>query len=545
VTTAERATARPGASKSFAFFVAAGIFLSRVAGLIRERVFAHYFGSSDAADAFKAAFKIPNFLANLFGEGVLSASFIPVYAGLLSREDEQEARRTAGAVAALLALATSILVLLGVLATPYLIGAIAPGFSGAKRELTIRLVRILFPGAGLLVFSAWCLGILNSHRRFFLSYTAPVIWNLAMIATMWGFGRRYAQYPLAGILAWGSVVGSALQVGVQLPVVLRLLRGLDLSLSYQTESVTTVVRNFVPVFLSRGVVQISAYVDQWLASWLPMGAVAGLGYAQMLSLLPVSLFGMAVSAAELPAMSGAIGGGGEVSELLRARLDTGLRKIAFLVLPSVVAFLVLGGVIVAAIYQTGQFRRADVNYVWAILAGATVGLLASTLGRLYSSVYYALRDTRTPLRFAIVRVTLTTVLGYLFALPLPRAFGIEARWGAVGLTISAGIASWVEFALLRRTLNGRIGRTGLPGDYLVKLWTAALVAAAAGWTIRRFYGQHSPILLAGMVLIPYGMIYFAATALLGVSESRSSIGRILDLLRRPGLSGSGRGLGGR
>jgi putative peptidoglycan lipid II flippase len=544
VTTAERATARPGVSKSFAFFVAAGIFLSRVAGLIRERVFAHYFGSSDAADAFKAAFKIPNFLANLFGEGVLSASFIPVYAGLLSREDDQEARRTAGAVAALLALATSILVLLGVLATPYLIGAIAPGFSGAKRELTIRLVRILFPGAGLLVFSAWCLGILNSHRRFFLSYTAPVIWNLAMIATMWGFGRRYAQYPLAGILAWGSVVGSALQVGVQLPVVLRLLRGLDLSLSYQTESVTTVVRNFVPVFLSRGVVQISAYVDQWLASWLPMGAVAGLGYAQMLSLLPVSLFGMAVSAAELPAMSGAIGGGGEVSELLRARLDTGLRKIAFLVLPSVVAFLVLGGVIVAAIYQTGQFRRADVNYVWAILAGATVGLLASTLGRLYSSVYYALRDTRTPLRFAIVRVTLTTVLGYLFALPLPRAFGIEARWGAVGLTISAGIASWVEFALLRRTLNGRIGRTGLPGDYLVKLWTAALVAAAAGWTIRRFYGQHSPILLAGMVLIPYGMIYFAATALLGVSESRSSIGRILDLLRRPGLSGSGRGLGG-
>jgi putative peptidoglycan lipid II flippase len=544
VTTAERATARPGVSKSFAFFVAAGIFLSRVAGLIRERVFAHYFGSSDAADAFKAAFKIPNFLANLFGEGVLSASFIPVYAGLLSREDDQEARRTAGAVAALLALATSILVLLGVLATPYLIGAIAPGFSGAKRELTIRLVRILFPGAGLLVFSAWCLGILNSHRRFFLSYTAPVIWNLAMIATMWGFGRRYAQYPLAGILALGSVVGSALQVGVQLPVVLRLLRGLDLSLSYQTESVTTVVRNFVPVFLSRGVVQISAYVDQWLASWLPMGAVAGLGYAQMLSLLPVSLFGMAVSAAELPAMSGAIGGGGEVSELLRARLDTGLRKIAFLVLPSVVAFLVLGGVIVAAIYQTGQFRRADVNYVWAILAGATVGLLASTLGRLYSSVYYALRDTRTPLRFAIVRVTLTTVLGYLFALPLPRAFGIEARWGAVGLTISAGIASWVEFALLRRTLNGRIGRTGLPGDYLVKLWTAALAAAAAGWTIRRFYGQHSPILLAGMVLIPYGMIYFAATALLGVSESRSSIGRILDLLRRPGLSVSGRGLGG-
>src|SRR5579871_4984571 len=171
---------RHGSTQRHAFLVAAGIFLSRIAGLVRERVFAHYFGNSDAADAFKAAFRIPNFLQNLFGEGVLSASFIPVYAGLLAREDEEEARKTAGAVASLLALTTSHIVLIGVLATPYLIDAIAPGFHGDKRELTIRLVRILFPGAGLLVLSAWCLGVLNSHHRFFASYTAPVAWNLVM-----------------------------------------------------------------------------------------------------------------------------------------------------------------------------------------------------------------------------------------------------------------------------------------------------------------------------------------------------------------------------
>ena len=149
---------------------------------------------------------------------MLSASFIPVYAGLLARKDEPEARKVAGAVASLLALTTSLLVLVGVLATPYLIDAIAPGFHGEKRQLTIQLVRILFPGAGLLVFSAWCLGVLNSHRRFFLSYAAPVLWNAAMIATLWIYGSRYAQFPLAQILAWGSVVGSALQVAVQLPV---------------------------------------------------------------------------------------------------------------------------------------------------------------------------------------------------------------------------------------------------------------------------------------------------------------------------------------
>ena len=129
-----------------------------------------------------------------------------------------------------------------------------------------------------------------------------------------------------------------------------------------------------------------------------------------------------------------------------------------------------------------------------------MGLLASTLGRLYSSTYYALRDTRTPLRFAILRVILTTALGYFCALPLPRALGIDPRWGVAGLTISAGIASWIEFTLLRRTLNQRIGPTGIPKSYLAKLWGAALVAAAAGWLVHHFYRHHSPVLAALFVL---------------------------------------------
>ena len=239
-------------------------------------------------------------------------------------------------------------------------------------------------------------------------------------------------------------MGSALQVLVQLPIVLRLLGGLRLSLAYATDNVRTVVKNFFPVFIGRGVVQISAFVDVTLASMIQInGAVSALSYAQTLYTLPVSLFGMSVSAAELPLMSSELGSESEIAEALGKRLNGGLRQIAFFVVPSVVAFLVLGDVVVAAIYQTGQFRHADVIYVWGVLAGATVGLLASTLGRLYSSTYYALRDTRTPLNFAIVRVVLTTALGYLFALVLPPHLGIEARWGAAGLTISAGIASWV------------------------------------------------------------------------------------------------------
>jgi putative peptidoglycan lipid II flippase len=526
VTAPAKEVASRFASKRSSFLVAAGIFLSRIAGLIRDRVFAHYFGNSDAADAFKAAFRIPNALQNLFGEGVLSASFIPVYAALLAREEDEEARRTAGAVAALLALSTSILVLAGVLATPYLIDAIAPGFSGVKRELTIRIVRILFPGAGLFVFSAWCLGILNSHRRFFLSYTAPVVWNAAMIATLWGFGARYAQFPLAIVLSWGSVAGAALMVAIQLPVVLRLLRGLHLSFAFHLENVRTVVRNFFPVFVSRGVVQISAYVDALLASLLPTGAVAALAYAQTLYTLPVSLFGMSVSAAELPAMSGAVGAETEFAEVLRSRLNAGLRQIAFLVIPSVAGFLVLGDVIVAAIYQSGRFTHADANYVWGILAGSTVGLLASTLGRLYSSTYYALKDTRTPLRYAVIRVVLTTILGYLSAIPLPHWLGIDSRWGVAGLTISAGVSSWIEYTLLRRTMNQRIGITGLPPSYLAKSWSAALIAAGIGRGLMLAVGHRNPILVAVIVLGPYGIAYFAGAAWLGLSEVRSVLGML-------------------
>lgn len=191
-----------------AAIVATGILLSRIAGLVRDRVFAHYFGNSDAADAFRAAFRIPNFLQNLFGEGVLSASFIPVYANLLAHETEDEADRVASAVFCLLSLVISCIVLVGVLATPHLIDTIAPGFKGAKRELTIPLVRILFPGAALLSLSAWCLDILNSHRRFFISYTAPVAWNLMMIAPLVGFGGHLEQFPLSKTLAWGSVGAS-------------------------------------------------------------------------------------------------------------------------------------------------------------------------------------------------------------------------------------------------------------------------------------------------------------------------------------------------
>lgn len=516
-----RATSRPGAPvepkrrfRGAASLVAAGIFLSRIAGLIRDRIFAHFFGDAAAADAFRAALRIPNFLQTLFGEGVLSASFIPVYASLVAHEKREEAGRVAGAIFAILALLTSVLVLIGVLATPIFIDVIAPGFSGSKRDLTISLVRILFPGAGLLVLSAWCLGILNSHRRFFLSYSVPVLWNGAMITALLWFGPRSSQDHLARIVAIASVAGSAAQFLAQLPVVLKLVPDLRIALVTRLESVRVVIRNFGPVFVSRGVVQVSAYVDSMIASWLPTGAVAALAYSQTLFLLPVSLFGMSVSASELPAMSSARGGEEEIAAYLRLRLLSGLRRIAFFVIPSVIAFIALGDIIAGAIYIGGAFTHANAVYVWAILAGSGVGLLASTQGRLYSSAFYALKDTRTPLIFAIIRVALTCFLGLFAALELPGLIGIPQKWGVAGLTASAGMSGWIEFLLLRHSLGKRIGPESIGASYLARLWISAILAAAVAWAIKIPLEQrllHHPIALAGATLLPYGIAYLALT----------------------------------
>ena len=511
-----------------AALVAAGILASRLLGVVRQSLMARYLGATSgiAADAFMAAFKIPNLLQNLFGEGALSASFIPVYSNLLARQEREEAGRVAGAVAAILAFVTAVLVLLGVLLTPYLIPLIAPGFTGEKRDLTIALTRVLFPGAGIFVLASWCLGVLNSHRRFFLSYVAPALWNVAMIGALVGFGGRQDRITLAVTLAWASVAGAALQFLVQLPTVLRLVPGLRLSPDYTRANVRRILTNFTPVFFSRGVVQVSTYIDQLLASLLPQGMVALLGYATTIYTLPVSLFGMAISAAELPEMSSVLGDEPEVATMLRVRLNAGLRRIAFFVIPSAAAFLVLGDVIARALFQSGRFTETDTIFTWGILAGSAVGLLASTLGRLYSSTYYALHDTRTPLRFAIVRVVLTTALGYLFAIPLPGMLGIDSRWGAAGLTASAGIAGWIEFLLLRSRLNRRIGDTGLPRQYVGLLWLSAAAAAAVAFLIRRELPATHRFVFALVVLGAFALVYGGLTLALRIPESRALLARV-------------------
>lgn len=548
----------PQHSGRSAALVALGILLSRVAGLARQKLFAHLLGSGLEAAAFSAATRIPNVLQNLLGEGVLSASFIPVYAGLRAKGQLDEARRMAGAVFGLLSLLVGLVVAVGLFGAPWLVRLIAPGYEGEAYALTVALVRIIFPGTGVLVLSAWCLGILNSHKRFFLSYVAPVVWNGAIIAVLLAkWGTPGAE--LITWVAWATVAGSVLQFLVQLPNVLRLLGGLDARPSVSSASVREVLRNFGPAVAARGVVQVSAWVDLALASLVSVRAVSVLTYAQTIALLPISLFGMSIAAAELPEMSAdATRGEAERAAVLQERLRAGLERLAFFVVPSAAAFLLLGDLLCAVLLESGRFTARDSRLGWYLLVGSGVALLAQTSGRLFSSTLYALKDTRTPLRFAAIRVTVGVALGFVSVRWGAAALGLPTDVAVVFLTLVSSVTAWLEMALLRRAVAKALGGVPAITGRLVRLWGAGLAAGALTLGLKAALAMHfgarpqaleewggqvfpfpavpaltvwrfelSTLVTATALLGAFGVTYFGLAALLGVPQAGATVRRLL------------------
>jgi len=538
------ASTPPRSSRAASFLIAAGILLSRVVGLIRNRVVATYFGAGMHADVLAAGLRMPNVLQNLLGEGTLSASFIPVYSSLLGQGRTKEAGRLAGAMFALLLGIAGVVALLGVLLAPVFVTIFTPGFVGHQRELMIDFVRIIFPMTGVLVLSAWALGILNSHRKFFIPYFAPVMWNVAIISAFIGFHGRVSLDGLLMAAGWGALVGGFLQFGIQLPWVLKLEREIRLTTGRHDSAFKEVIRNAGPAIMGRGVVQVSTYVDMILASLLGLGAVARIQFAQTLYVLPISLFGMSVAAAELPELAREHGG---ATEVLRERAVAAARRVSFFVVPSFVAFLMLGQVIVAGIYGAGRFSSADVIAVWLILAAYSLGLLASTSTRIYQSAFFALRDTKTPARVATLRVLMAAICGAVLmlqfqpitirSLTIPGGLFADLRvagssLGPVGLALGAAAGAWLEWTLLYRSLRKRIGDVGAGLSHLARMFGAALIAGVAGYGVKVAVGPLHPIIVAVLVLGTFGAVYFGVARVMGLSEAKVVMDSLLRRVRR-------------
>ncbi len=541
------------------YLVAAGILLSRIAGLVREVAISGYLGVGATADVFKAALRIPNLLQNLLGEGVLSASFIPVYSRLLD-EDRKQADRLAGNVLGLLIAVMAAIVAIGVLLARPLTLLITPGFSGERLDLAVTLLRIMFPGIALLVLSAFCTGVLNSHRQFFLSYVSPVMWNATQIAFVVAAGLYGAtEVGIVHALAWGVVVGALLEVAIQVPAVTGLMHGVHLSFGRSSPEVRDVLTRFGPVVLGRGVVQLLTYVDLVLASLLALGGVSALTYGQVLYLLPISLFGMAVAAAELPELS-RLGRAGH--DAIKERLHGGLERITFYVAITASIYVFAGDVVVGALLQRGQFTEQDTRLVWFVVGAFALGLLGTTRSRLLQNGLYALDRPKLVARIAVVRVGLAALLGALFMFPMDRlaivgssvqqigAFGPgplpdalrlldggPPRLGVVGLALGAALSSWVEYRLLRSALQWRIGRMprGSHGERWSLIAAAACGVLAAG--LRTAADDLPRLVAAVVVLAPTGVVYLLITSVMGVSEASALVSRGRRILAAPFRSG--------
>lgn len=512
-----------GRGSGSALFVGAGISLSRLTGFLRDAVFAFFFGTGVAADAYAAALRIPNVLRNLLGEGTLSASLIPVYSGLLQGGDHAGARRLAGTLWSGLWLLAAALSLVGILAAPWLTTLLVPGWEREATQLTVRLVRILFPMAGFMILGGWCLGILNSHRRFFLPFAAPVLWNVTQIAGLW-IAAAVGASQLILVLAWATLLGGVLQFAVQLPAVARLLKGLPWSFDWRSAAARTVVRNFAPVVTSAGVFQISSFVDVILASFIAHGAVSSLYYAQRLYTLPLSLFGIAVAAAALPELSR--DAKAAASDVLRGRLSGGFRQILFFVFPSAAAFLAFGDLLIGLLFQRGDFGPESTHVVTVILAAYAFGLAAAASVRLFASGFHAMLDTRTPLRYAVAAVTVGVLVGggLLFRM---RGAVEPGALAAAGLAAGGALGAWLNVTLLWRGLRRRIGTLFSWADlrYVAGVGTACLPAAAAALaaeTLLRPSLTDSTTLGRAVLFFgaaaAFGVVYWGAAKALGVAR---------------------------
>lgn len=536
-------SSEPPTAQRGSVLVAAGIFASRLAGLAREAVIQPYLGLTPAADAFRAAARIPNLLQNLFGEGVLSASFIPVYSGLLEQGRTKEADRLAGAVAGLLAAVSGVLALVFLAFARPITRVLAIGLQGEAFELAVSLVRIMTVGVAFLVLASWCLGVLNSHRKFFLSYASPVLWNAAQIvAVLFGAAAGWSTEAIAKALAAGMTVGGILQFLVQVPSVRRVAPDLRFSVSTRVAHTSEVLRRFGPALLGRGVTQLSAFVDLTLVSLAAAGGLAAIGTAQVLFLLPISLFAMSVAAAELPELSRLAT---RSREQVAIESQRAMARIMFFILLSSAIYLALGDLVVDLLYERGKFGNDESILVWLVLAAYSLGMPANAGSRMLQNTLFAIGDTKGPARIAVVRITCDAALTLLLMFnldriellngtftgwgQLPGIFGPlpeeirtaedVLRLGAVGCALGSALAAWVELVLLRRLARRELGADVDPITPIARLGVAAALAFAVGAALKLVFEPLPDILRGPVVLGGAAFVYVVAAFRTGVPES--------------------------
>jgi putative peptidoglycan lipid II flippase len=515
-----------------ASIVSLAVISSRVLGLIREMVFAYFFGASKspATDAFVIAFRIPNLLRDLFAEGALSSAFVTVFSEYLVTRGESESKRLANIVITALVLVLGALVALGIIFAPQVVGLIAPGFGDdpEKFQLTVKLTRIMMPFILLVALAAQAMGVLNACNRFGMPALASSFFNLGSIVggvlvaaflvdpTFSDPIRAITADPMVGIIgmAYGVLIGGFLQYAVQWPSLLRAGFGYRPALSLSDPGLRRIVRLMGPAIIGAAAVQVNVLINSYFASNIPGdGPVAWLNYAFRLMQFPIGVFGVAIATVTLPSVSRSAA----LADMLefRGTLASSIRLAFLLTVPSAVGLAVLGRPIIALIYERGDFTARDTEHTAGALTCYAIGLAGYSAIKILAPAFYALDQARTPMMISLLSVLMNFILNWALVGALRER----------GLALSTSTVALMNFALLYMLMRRRLGRLEGRSTAIAvgKILLASAAMAAACWPMSKALAAMGNGLAAKFINVLAPMIlgvavFYAIASALGVKE---------------------------
>ncbi|HEY0457694.1 MAG TPA: murein biosynthesis integral membrane protein MurJ [Pyrinomonadaceae bacterium] len=533
---AEKPVTKQQSVAKSAGIVSIAVMFSRVLGLVREQVFAYYFGAGFLNDAYQVAFRIPNVLRDLFAEGALSAAFVKVFTDYQINKSEQEAWRLASLVLNALAVILSVITIIGIIFSRQFINLIADGFSPEKAALATTLTQIMFPFILLVALAALAMGVLNTKGIFGIPASASTVFNVTSI--FFGLGFAYwlsgggwttstdaaaipsisSQWAIIG-MSIGTLLGGAAQFLMQIPSLLKVGFRFRPELSFADEGVRRVMRLMAPAILGTSAVQINVLVNTFFVSSID-GGVSWLGFAFRLMQFPIGIFGVAIGTASVPVLS-RMASEGKIKDF-RDTLSSSMNLVFLMTLPSACGLIVLGEPIIRLIYERGKFSAASTRMTAYALAGYSIGLTGYAAIKVLSPAFYAMDDAKTPMIIALASIVVNALASFLFRNWL-SAYG----YGHVGVALATSIVALVNFFALALLMRKKIDR--LNGREIISAFSRIAVASgvmsAVCWFSYHFLhaqlGGKGFLFKAIECFVPIGLgavVFFVAAKLLKVRE---------------------------
>lgn len=493
---------------------------SRVLGLIREQVFAALFGGGRVMDAFTIAFRVPNFLRDMFAEGALSTAFVTTFSRTIATDGEAAAWRLANKVATLTAVVLSALCLIGIALAPYIIAVTAPGFDPEKAALTVWLARVMYPFILLVSLAALVMGMLNARHVFGVPAMASSFFNLGSIvggATIgWWIDPHFGARAATG-LAVGTLIGGTLQLAVQVPSLVKLGFRFHPDFRWRDAGVRAILRLMGPAVIAASSVQVNVLVNSIYASHLADGSVFSLQVAFRLMQLPLGMFGVTLGTVSLPVLARLVASGNVPQ--FRSELARSLRLVFLLTIPSTIGLMVLAEPIVSLLYQHGKFNANDTAEAAGALRFYAVGLCAYAALKILVNAFYAIDKRRTPMLVSLAAIGLNALFGWFFT--------FELGWAQRGLAFSTGCVATINFLVLYALMRRRVEsfETGLMVRTLMRVGLAGGVLALICWAGKDWFlsdWAHQALIPKALYLLTTigvaGAGFFVTAMLLRVTE---------------------------